>query len=156
MTSPEAFMEQALELARQAQTEDEVPVGAIIVKNGVVIAKAYNQKETKLLATEHAEIIAIREASRVLGSWRLLDCTLYVTLEPCIMCAGAILQARLPRIVFATPDPKGGAVGSLYQLHSDPRLNHSFEVASGILGDECSQILKDFFRKKRKNQDPES
>lgn len=146
----EHWMRLALALAEQAAIEDEVPVGAIIVHRGRIIASAYNQREQLADPTAHAEMIAITQAASQLNSWRLLDCELYVTLEPCPMCAGAILQARIPRVVYGAIDPKAGAVESLYRMLNDQRLNHRCEVISGVLAGPCSNILTDFFEKKRK------
>ena len=143
------WMCQALELAQIAANRGDVPVGAVITHNGRVVGRGFNQKEALLRPTGHAEIIAIEDASQALGRWRLSGCTLYVTLEPCVMCAGAIIHARVDRVVFAAPDPKAGAVRSLYQLLSDPRLNHAPLVTEGVLQNECSSQLKEFFRKLR-------
>lgn len=143
------FMKQALELAKQAEKQAEVPVGALVVQNRKPIAFAFNQKEQKKQATGHAEILAIEEASKKLGRWRLDDCDLYVTLEPCIMCAGAIIAARIKRLIYACRDPKAGAIHSLYQIANDSRLNHQVAVTEGLLAEESSQILKEFFQKKR-------
>lgn len=143
-------MKEALKLALQAEKKGEVPVGAIIVQENKPIARAFNQKETLQKASAHAEILAIEEASSKLKSWRLSDCTIYVTLEPCPMCAGALVAARLKRLVYACKDPKAGAVHSLYQITEDPQLNHQMEIQAGILEDESSFLLKEFFRKKRK------
>ena len=145
----EIWMRRALAVARQAAAEDEVPVGAVIVQEDRVVAEAYNQREQLRDPTAHAEMIAITQAAQALKSWRLEGCTLYVTLEPCPMCAGAILQARIPRVVFGAADPKAGAVVSLYHILQDPRLNHRSEVIGGILAEPCGQILTDFFRKQR-------
>jgi tRNA(adenine34) deaminase len=142
-------MRAALREAAAAFQEDEVPVGAVIVHQGRLIAKAHNQRETLEDPTAHAEMIAITQAAASLGSWRLDDCTLYVTLEPCPMCAGAIVLARLPRLVYGATDPKAGACESLYQIPTDPRLNHRVDVVGGILADECGGILTEFFRGKR-------
>jgi len=139
------YIELGLEEAAKGLVNDEVPVGALVVHQGKVIGRGYNRREELQEPTSHAEILAIREASSSLGSWRLDGCTLYVTLEPCIMCAGAILQARIPRLVFGCLDPKGGAVESLYRLCEDPRLNHSLEVTSGVLKEQCARILSGFF-----------
>ena len=144
------FMKEALKLAKQAEKQGEVPVGAVIVQNNKLIAQAFNQKENLQTAFAHAEILAIKEASLTLKNWRLNDCTIYVTLEPCPMCAGALVAARLKRLVYACKDPKAGAVHSLYQITEDPRLNHQMEIQAGILEDESSSLLKQFFRKKRK------
>lgn len=146
----EIYMQQAIQLAQQAATEDEVPVGAIVVHGGRVIGGAWNQREQLKDPTAHAEMVAITQAANALGSWRLIDCTLYVTLEPCPMCAGAILQARIPRLVYGAWDPKAGAVDSLFRLLNDPRLNHQTEVRGGLMSEECGRILTDFFELKRK------
>ncbi|MCC9601950.1 tRNA adenosine(34) deaminase TadA [Stieleria sp. JC731] len=145
----EHFMGRALELAQQAALADEVPVGAIIIREHQTIAAAANERVALKDPTAHAEMIAITQAAAALGDWRLEKCTLYVTLEPCPMCAGAILQSRIPRVVFGATDPKGGAVVSLFQLLSDNRLNHRSEICSGIMADRCGQILTDFFASKR-------
>jgi tRNA(adenine34) deaminase len=142
-------MKLALREAQQALEEDEVPVGAVIVHGEHVIASAHNQRESLRDPTAHAEMIAITQAAESLGSWRLDDCILYVTLEPCPMCAGAILQARIPWVVYGTPDPKAGAVHTLYQLLADPRLNHRCQTVSGILAGPCGEILSRFFQQKR-------
>lgn len=143
-------MEMALEEARQAFAEDEVPVGAVIVsaQHGV-IARAHNQRETLRDPTAHAEMIAITQAAHFLKSWRLERCVLYVTLEPCPMCAGAVVQARLPFVVYGTADPKAGACHTLYQIASDTRLNHRAQVIAGTLAESCAAILSEFFRQKR-------
>ena len=148
------FMTRALELAKQAANEDEVPVGAVLVKEGKIIAEGTNKKEQTQLVTGHAEVITLEKACRTLGTWRLTDCTLYVTLEPCLMCAGTLHQARISRVVYSCMDPKGGALGSLYSVHDDKRLNHNFCTTQGILEKESSELLKLFFRRKRekKNQ----
>jgi tRNA(adenine34) deaminase len=143
------FMAEALRQAIQALDCDEVPVGAVIVRDGRIIGRAHNQRELLHDPTAHAEMIAITQAAEHLGDWRLEGCTLYVTLEPCTMCAGAIVLARLPRLVFGASDPKAGAVGSLYDIPRDTRLNHSVEVTAGILEQECGEILTEFFRRKR-------
>ena len=148
--SDEHWMRQALKLAQQAAEQDEVPVGAIIVHENKIIASAFNQREQLADPTAHAEMIAITQAASHLNSWRLLECSLFVTLEPCPMCAGAILQSRIPRIVYGALDPKAGAVVSLYQLLNDPRLNHRCETLSGVLANECGKILTEFFDRKRK------
>jgi len=140
----------ALRQADQALAEDEVPVGAIIVHQQTVIAAAYNQREMLRDPTAHAEMIAITQAAESLGSWRLEDCTLYVTLEPCPMCAGAIVQARIPRVVYGATDPKAGAVQSLFHLLDDYRLNHRAEVVGGVLAEPCGAILTRFFAEKRR------
>jgi tRNA(adenine34) deaminase len=131
----------------------EVPIGAIIVdKNGIIISKSTNLREKAKTTLGHAELVAIHRACKKLDSWRLLDCTLYVTLEPCFMCAGALVQSRLSRVVFAAYDPKGGALVSLANLGADSRLNHKFNVTSGVLASECSDLLKQFFKKKRSSK----
>ena len=145
----EPYMRMALELAGQAFEEGEVPVGAVIVQGDRVLASARNEREALRDPTAHAEMIAITQAAAALGNWRLEGCTLYVTLEPCPMCAGAIVQARIPRVVYGAIDPKAGAVRSLYRLLEDPRLNHRAEVVEGVLGDECGQLLTQFFQSKR-------
>lgn len=144
------YMRQALAEAQQALIENEVPVGALIVHRGRVIASAHNQREQLKDPTAHAEMIAITQAAESLQSWRLEQCVLYVTLEPCPMCAGAILQARIPVVVFGAADPKAGAVQSLFAMLSDARLNHRCEVVAGVLGEPCGQMLTDFFRAQRK------
>ena len=143
------WMRLALEEARAAAEEDEVPVGAVVVAAGRVIASAHNQRERLGDPTAHAEMIALTQAAAAVGSWRLEQCTLYVTLEPCPMCAGAIVQARVPRVVWGAADPKAGAVESLYRLFEDPRLNHRVDHVGRVLADECGRILSDFFRGKR-------
>jgi tRNA(adenine34) deaminase len=142
-------MRRALSLAQSASEIDEVPVGAIIVRNDQLISEGFNQREKKSSVLSHAELEAIQLANQKLTSWRLTSCTLYITLEPCIMCAGAIYQSRIERVVFGAVDPKAGAMGSLYNIQNDDRLNHRFQVTRGVLSDECGQILKEFFRKKR-------
>ncbi len=146
----EIYLRRALREAELAFAEDEVPVGAVIVHGGQVIASARNGREQLRDPTAHAEMVAITQAAAALESWRLDDCTLYVTLEPCPMCAGAILQARIPTVVFGALDPKAGAVTSLYKLLSDARLNHRCEVISGLLAEECGEILTRFFVGKRR------
>jgi len=149
MQPHDRWMRLALEEARAAAAEDEVPVGAIVVAAGRVIAAGHNQREQLNDPTAHAEMIALTQAAAALGSWRLEGCALYVTLEPCPMCAGAILQARVPTVVWGAADPKAGAVATLYRLFDDPRLNHRVEHVGGVLADECGRILTDFFRGKR-------
>jgi len=146
----EFFMRQALLEAEAALRVDEVPVGAIIIHKSRIVGRAYNQREGLRDPTAHAEMIAITQAAAGLGSWRLEECSLYVTLEPCPMCAGAIVQARIPRVVFGASDPKGGAVRTLYQLLSDPRLNHQAEITGGVLERACGELLTRFFRTKRR------
>jgi tRNA(adenine34) deaminase len=143
------WMWAALEQARMAFEAGEVPVGAVIVHQERVIAEAHNQREMLKDPTAHAEMIALTQAAEALGSWRLLDCTLYVTLEPCPMCAGALVQARVPTIIYGTTDPKAGACHTLYQITSDPRLNHQATVLGGALQHECRAILQEFFAVQR-------
>lgn len=144
----ESYMREAMELARKAEGIDEVPVGALIVRDGKVIARAYNTRESSRCATHHAEILAIEEACRTLGGWRLIGCTLYVTMEPCCMCAGAIINARIPKVVYGAPDIRFGAFGSLIDLSKVP-LNHTPEIVGGVLSDENVEILRNYFKKKR-------
>jgi tRNA(adenine34) deaminase len=143
-------MKLALEDAEQALREDEVPIGAVIVHAERVIARAHNQREQLRDPTAHAEMIAITQAAEARGSWRLDDCTLYVTLEPCPMCAGAIVQARIPTVVYGAADPKAGAVRTLYRLLDDPRLNHRCLIVSGVLEQPCGEILTRFFQRQRR------
>jgi len=140
------FMKQALEEAQKAALLGEVPIGAVLVYEGKIIARAHNLRETTQNATTHAELLVIQEACKKIGSWRLEDTTLYVTLEPCPMCAGAILQSRVPRVVYGARDQKAGCVDSLYHLLNDERFNHECDVTEGILAEECGQILTDFFK----------
>ena len=146
------YMRVAIKEAHQAQMLGEVPIGAVIVHNGQIIASGHNMRERFQDVTYHAEMLAIMEACTALNSWRLEDCDLYVTLEPCIMCSGAIVNARIKNVYYGAKDPKAGAVDSLYHLLGDQRLNHQVHVESGILGEECSQMLKDFFRAVRKKK----
>lgn len=139
------WMWQAIDRAQQAFEIDEVPVGAIVVHHDRIVGEGYNQRETLKDPTAHAEMIAITQAAEELQSWRLIDCTLYVTLEPCPMCAGAIVQARIPRIVYGTEDPKAGACNTLYQITDDARLNHRASVTGGVLRAECRTLLQEFF-----------
>ncbi len=143
-------MRMALEEAEKAFSMGEVPIGAVLVRNGGPIARAHNRRETWGDATAHAEILALKEGCRQVGGWRLTDSSLYVTLEPCPMCAGALLQARVERLVYGADDPKAGAVRSLYTLLEDERLNHCVDVKAGLLKDECSQILQRFFNMRRR------
>jgi tRNA(adenine34) deaminase len=146
----EQGMRAALREAQAAADQDEVPVGAVIVHDGMVIGRGHNQVEALNDATAHAEIVAIGAASSALESWRLVDCTLYVTLEPCAMCAGAMVLARVGRLVYAAADPKAGACGSVLDVIGEKRLNHSVSVTSGVLAEEASALLKDFFVRKRR------
>jgi len=143
-------MAEALELAKTALAEGEVPIGAVVVFEDRVVGRGRNARERLRDPTAHAEILALQEAARSLGRWRLSGATLYVTLEPCFMCAGALVNARVDRLVFSVADPKAGAVGSLADVARDPRLNHRLEVMSGPLAAECSELLRSFFRAKRK------
>ncbi len=145
----EHFMRLALREAARAVEHDDVPVGAVVVHDGEVIGAAANEREHRQDPTAHAEILALREAARHLGSWRLIDCHLYVTLEPCSMCAGAIVLARVPRVIYGTPDPKAGAAGSVLDLLAQPRLNHRPEVAGGLLAGDCADVLRAFFASRR-------
>jgi tRNA(adenine34) deaminase len=143
------FMREALVEAQKAFQLDEVPIGAVVVKDGEIIGRGYNLRERKKDPTLHAEIIAIQQAAAALGGWRLTGCDLYVTIEPCPMCAGAILQARIRRVVFGARDPKAGCAGSLYNLLEDSRFNHRTEVTEGIMKDSCALIIKEYFKQKR-------
>ena len=146
----EYWMKFALKLAKKAGERDEVPVGAILVgPEGKIISQGQNIKESLTTPIGHAEIQALHRAGKSLKAWRMTGTTLYVTLEPCLMCAGALIQARVSKVVFGAYDPKGGALSSLYTVGQDPRLNHQIEVSGGILENECSQLLKDFFKRKR-------
>ena len=144
-------MRLALEQAAAAEALGEVPVGAVVVHRGELLATGHNLTHTLQDPSAHAEMVAIRRAAATLGEWRLLDCTLYVTLEPCAMCAGVIVLSRLPRVVFAAYDPKAGMCGSLENLVQDPRLNHRVELAAGVLGEESGALLRDFFRARRRS-----
>lgn len=144
-----AFMARALAAANAAAAAGEVPVGAVVVLNGGVIAEAYNRREQDRDPLAHAEVLAIRAAARALGRWRLTGCTLYVTLEPCAMCAGALVNARIDRLVYGADDPKAGAVRSKFRIADDPRLNHRVEVTSGIASEACGDVLRSFFRARR-------
>jgi tRNA(adenine34) deaminase len=145
----EYFMRLALREASRALEHDDIPVGAIVVSDGEVIGAAHNERELRADPTAHAEMIALRAAARALGSWRVLDSVLYVTLEPCAMCAGAIVLARVPRVVFGTTDPKAGAGGSVLDVLAEPRLNHRPQVQSGLLAEECGDMLRAFFASRR-------
>lgn len=148
----EKYMKEALKEAYKAELLDEVPIGCVIVKDDKIIARGHNLRETKQQSINHAEIIAIQKACKKVGSWRLEDCTLYVTLEPCCMCAGAILQSRILRVVYGAADPKGGSIESTMRMYEQDGFNHYPEVISGIMREECSQILTSFFRNKRKKK----
>lgn len=149
MSDKEKYMKQAIKQAEKAYENLEVPVGAVIVKDNKIIARAYNQKESKNDTTNHAEILAIKKASKKLNSWRLLDCEMYVTLEPCSMCAGALIQSRIKKIYIGAMDKKTGACGSVLNLLEDYKFNHKVEVETGVMQNECENILKDFFKKLR-------
>lgn len=148
----EMYMAIALQEAERAEAIGEVPIGAVVVCDGAVVARAHNRREIDHDPAGHAELLAIRAAAAHLERWRLSDCTVYVTLEPCPMCAGLMHQARIARCVYAAPDPKAGALGTLYDLHDDTRLNHRFEVTSGVLESESAEMLRRFFRRLRKEK----
>jgi tRNA(adenine34) deaminase len=145
----EVFMREALRLAGKAYEADEVPVGAVVVRQGKIIGRAYNQVELLKDATAHAEMLALTQAEAAVGDWRLNDCDLYVTKEPCVMCAGALVHVRIRRVIFGCVDPRSGAAGSLINLLQHPALNHHCEIVGGVLPDECAAILQEFFREKR-------
>lgn len=149
MTDEQAMMALALDEAQAAVAHDDVPIGAIVAHNGEVIARAHNRRECDRDPTAHAELLALQQAAAVLGRWRLTGCTLYVTLEPCAMCAGALVLARLDRVVYGCDDPKAGACGSVHDLVREPRLNHRIDVARGVLAEECGRSLKEFFAVRR-------
>ncbi len=151
MPEPQQWMREAIAQAELARNIDEVPIGCVIVHDpsATIIGRGYNRRETDHDPTAHAEILAMREAGKALGHWRLLDCTLYVTLEPCAMCAGAMVNARLPRLVYGCDDPKAGAVKTLFQICTDARLNHRLAVESGVLAESCAQFLQSFFKQRR-------
>lgn len=148
----EKYMKEALKEAKKAYDKLEVPVGAVIVKDGKIVARAHNLKETKYDTTKHAEILAIQKASKKLNSWRLIDCEMYVTLEPCSMCAGALINARLKKVYIGALDEKTGAAGSVLNLFEDYTFNHKVEVEKGIMKEECENLLKDFFKMLRKTK----
>lgn len=152
LNTDEYYMRKALDLAYKAAKKDEVPVGALIVRDGKILSTGYNKRETKKSPTAHAELLAIKKAAKKLGGWRLTRCTLYVTLEPCPMCAGAIINARIPRVVFGAADPKAGAFGSLYNL-AEGKLNHTPKTVSGVLQNECGGILSSYFKNKRSKKE---
>ena len=149
LTEDQLFMQAALAEAEAARTLGEVPIGAVIVLDGAIIGRGHNLRETSNDPTTHAEMVAIRQAAADSGHWRLLETTLYVTLEPCVMCMGAIILARIPRLVYACRDPRAGAVGSIYDFSRDERFNHKVEVTEGVLGAECSRLLSGFFKELR-------
>ena len=148
----EYFMREALRMAQKAYDANEVPVGAVVVRKGKIIARAYNQVELLKDATAHAEMLALTQAQAAVGDWRLIDCDLYVTKEPCAMCAGALVHTRVRRVIFGCGDPSAGAAGSVMNLLQIPQWNHRCDIVSGILQDECAAILQDFFRKRRDEQ----
>jgi tRNA(adenine34) deaminase len=152
----ERFMRLAVREALAAEEAGDVPIGAVIVKDGQIIGKAHNQREILQDPTAHAEMIALTQAAERMGSWRLEGCTIYVTLEPCPMCAGALVLGRVARLVYGCSDPKAGACGSLYDIVRDARLNHRLEVRSGVLAEECAALLSDFFRRRRGDKDTKS
>lgn len=143
------YMTEALKEATKSRDKDEIPIGCVIVKDGEIIGRGHNAREEKERAILHAEIMAIEEANQKLNSWRLLETTLFVTIEPCVMCSGAIGLARIPRVIYGAPNQKFGGVDSLYQILEDPRLNHRVQVEQGLMAEECAQMMRDFFRSKR-------
>jgi tRNA(adenine34) deaminase len=149
MRTDQEWMRHALALARECATHDDVPIGCVVVAGDAEIGAAGNERELRQDPTAHAEILAIRQAAASTGRWRLEGCTLYVTLEPCAMCAGAVVLARLDRVVFGAPDPKAGFAGSLGNLVQEPRLNHRAQLTAGVLEDECGEVLRDFFQARR-------
>lgn len=156
MTADEKYMKEALRQARKAWALMEVPIGCVIVQNDKIIARGYNRRNTDKNTLSHAELNAIRKASKKTGDWRLEDCTMYVTLEPCPMCAGAIVQARIPKVVMACMNPKAGCAGSVVDLLHQDGFNHQVETEVGLMGEECSQMLKDFFKELRKRRKAEN
>lgn len=152
MTSDESFMKQAVKQAKKAYDKLETPIGCVIVYEDKIIARGYNKRNMKKNTLAHAEILAINKASKVLGDWRLEDCTMYVTLEPCPMCAGAIVQARIPRVVIGSMNPKAGCAGSVLNLLQQDGLNHQVEITKGVLAEECSGLMTSFFRELRKKK----
>lgn len=150
MTQDEKYMKEAMKQAKKAAAIEEVPIGCVIVHEGKIIARGYNKRNLKKNTLAHAELIAMNKASRVIGDWRLEDCTMYVTLEPCPMCAGAIVQARIPRVVIGSMNPKAGCAGSVLNVLQTEGFNHQVTVESGVLGEECSEMLSSFFRELRK------
>lgn len=152
MTEQEKYMKAAIRQAKKAWVLEEVPIGCVIVYDGKIIGRGYNRRNTDKSTLAHAEIIAIKKASKVIGDWRLEDCTMYVTLEPCQMCAGAIVQARIPRVVIGSMNPKAGCCGSILNLLEEERFNHQVEVTRGVLEEECSSMLTTFFKELRKKK----
>lgn len=155
MTEDEKYMKEALRQAKKAEALEEVPIGCVIVQNGKIIARGYNRRNTDKNTLSHAELNAIRKASKKTGDWRLEDCTMYITLEPCQMCAGAIVQARIGRVVIGAMNPKAGCAGSILNLLEHPQFNHQVEVERGLLERECSEMLTDFFQQLRENKKKE-
>lgn len=149
LTKDEQYMQEAIQLAQHASDHEEVPVGAVVVHENTIIGKGWNQPISTNDPTAHAEIIALRDAAKTIGNYRLLNTTLYVTLEPCIMCVGAMIHARIKKLVYAASDPKTGAAGSVFNLHKDPKHNHTIEAQGGVLADESAKLLRAFFRKRR-------
>ena len=154
MASEEKYMREAVRQAKKAAALNEVPIGCVIVHEGKIIGRGYNRRMTDHSVLAHAEIIAIKKACRKMGDWRLEDCTIYITLEPCPMCAGAIVQARNPRAMIGCKNPKAGCAGSVLNLLQEDGFNHQVEIEVGMMGEECSQMLKDFFRSLRKKKEP--
>ncbi|BAC11982.1 tRNA adenosine(34) deaminase TadA [Oceanobacillus iheyensis] len=152
VSQDELFMAAAIREARRAWILNEVPIGAVIVHDGEIVGKGFNLRESMQATLTHAELLAMQEANNEIGSWRLEDCTLYVTLEPCPMCAGAIVQSRMKRVVYGAPDPKAGCAGTIMNLLNEPRFNHQVEVTSGVLEQQCSTILKEFFKELREKK----
>lgn len=156
LTEEEKYMKEAIRQARKAWKLQEVPIGCVIVKDGKIIARGYNRRNTDKNTLAHAELLAIRKASRAVGDWRLEECTMYITLEPCQMCAGAIVQARIPRVVIGSRNPKAGCAGSVLNLLQVPQFNHQVELQEGVLEQECSAMLTDFFRELRNRRKKQS
>lgn len=156
MTQCERYMKEAIKQAKKAATIGDVPIGAVIVENDKIVARAYNQRNKKKTTLAHAELLAIEKASKKLGDWRLEDCTMYVTLEPCQMCAGAIVQARMKKVVVGAMNPKAGCAGSVLNILQMEEFNHQVELETGILGKECGELMSDFFRKLRESRKNES
>ena len=152
LTKEEKYMKEAIRQARKAWKMNEVPIGCVIVREDRIIARGYNRRNTDKNTLAHAELLAIRKASRAVGDWRLEDCTMYITLEPCQMCAGAIVQARIPRVVIGSRNPKAGCAGSILNLLDIPAFNHQAELTEGVLGEECSALMTDFFRELRERR----
>lgn len=152
LLSDDHFMGEALRQARKAASQDEVPIGAVVVHEGRIIGRAWNQVETLKDATAHAEMLALTQAESAIGDWRLGDCDLYVTKEPCPMCAGAIVLCRIRRVIFGCPDPKGGGAGGCWNLLQAPNLNHRCEITAGVMGEECVLVLKEFFAEARRRR----